>query len=125
MHKKYKKHLKSTWFIIPLFGASPLVKLIFDPYIDETLLVQIALYLLASILVYKYHNRTAAEIQGDTLRFYSGIGLSDPSQINIHTITQVERKSKNMLIIHYGNTHLSIEAHHRILSDLEKDLAKN
>ena len=122
MNKKYKKRPENTWIIIPAYSLIPLVRLFFDRSIDMVLLIQLAMYLIVSIIIFKYHNRIIAEIKNDVLIFYSGIGLNDPSQIDIKSITKTERKSNNLLAISYENKIMSLEADKSILNQLEKDI---
>ena len=75
-----------------------------------------------SILLVKYHKRLIAEINGNNLIFYSGIGLNDPSKLSINRIQKTERIAKNILSIHYDSKVMSIEADRKILDQLEMDL---
>ena len=79
---------------------------------------------MVSLLLVKYHKRLIAEINGDNLIFYSGIGLNDPSELSINRIQKTERIAKNRLSIHYDNKVMSVEADRKILDQLEIDLSK-
>lgn len=78
-----------------------------------------------SIFLYRQFKRVVAETKDGRLHFYSGVGLNDPSSIEVDSINGVERVTKKMLTIRYGHDKVvSIEAEKDILDQMEGDLKK-
>jgi len=122
MSKEYRM-LKKPWYIIPLFTLIPLIY-IASGYEWYLILVMMLIYLLVGIFLYRQFIRLVAEIKDNTLYLYTGIGTSDPSSINLDSITSVERLTKKLLKINYGsNEACSIEAEKKILDQMEHDLS--
>ncbi len=129
LEKKYKKSLKQTlpififyiifitlWIFIDIYNSG------FVNYLSLIGFTLVSINL--SIITFEYHNKIIAEIKGGKLYLFSGIGLYDPSRIELKSITKTKRISKKLLVINYNNNTISLEADKIILNDLEKDLNK-
>lgn len=123
MNKKYKSLRKIGW-LIPVYCLIPLIAYFFERNIDFPFILRVIIYPLMAVALYLYHKKTIAEIKDNVLYIYEGVGLSEPSEINIDRISGLERKAKNFLTITYdGDKQFSIEADKTIIDQLSADLA--
>lgn len=118
---KFKKNKNKVKWVIPGYGLIPIIKLIiFGVTYRKYILIELLIYILLGILVYKTMTKTIAEIKNGILHIYSGIGLNDPSEIPVDKIVRVERLSKKLLKIKYDKTEeTSMEAYPVVIDQIE------
>lgn len=123
MNKKFKKNRKFTWIIIPSYGLLPLLKVILGNPFDKFILIELLIYIIVSIFLYRYLIRVVAEIKDNVFYFYTGIGLKDPSKLELNRINSTERVDRKYLKINYDNSkEFMIELDSNVIDQIDKFL---
>ncbi len=121
-NRKYRD--KRSWLIIPAYALIPLSQVIITKSINPGIIMSMIVYLLISLFTFIYFNKKVmVEIKDGFLYIYTGIGLYDPSKIDIQTIDSVLRKAKTFLSIYYDNDKIvSIELPPKVALEIEFDI---
>ena len=121
MKKKYRSTGKIKYLILIFFVVS-LSDLLLSKPVDSSFFFRLCVYILLSISLFISQTKTIAEIKGDKLLFYTGIGFNDPSEIRLDEISRVERRGKRLLlIVPEFRKEFSVNADKTVIDQLEND----
>ncbi|MCD6117340.1 hypothetical protein J7K93_10015 [bacterium] len=121
MEKKYRSTKRIKYLILIFFVVS-LSDLLLSKPVDSSFFFRLCVYILLSISLFISQTKTIAEIKGDKLLFYTGIGFNDPSEIRLDEISRVERRGKRLLlIVPEFRKEFSVNADKTVIDQLEND----
>ena len=122
MEKKYRSTGKIKYLILIFFVVFSVSDLLLSKPVDSSFFVRLCIYTILSISSVISRTKKIAEIKGDKLLFYTGIGLNDPSEIRLDEISRVERRGKRLLlIVPEFRKEFSVNADKTVIDQLEND----
>jgi hypothetical protein len=108
-----------------VFLLYPFLDIVKGQPFDISFFIKLLISLSAVSILYINYNRVIAEIKGDEIFFYQGVGIKEPSSLKISQINEIERTTKKMLKIRYDNDKIfSVQVDKNLLNRIEEELKK-
>jgi antitoxin VapB len=90
--------------------------------VSADLPVQVLIQLAILLPLHVLSNRAVARLEADRLVLLSGVGIHDPEEIPLSSVTGLERLTRRFLNVQFGAKVVSIEATPAVLGELQGDL---
>jgi hypothetical protein len=109
--------------LVPFDAAFVVVSLLLGRKIDPVRILQLLAQLAILIPLHVTACRPVAKAEGGALKLLSGVGIRDPDEVPLDSITATERLTRRFLNIHHAGGIISVEAAPAVLDEMEADLA--